>query len=159
MSPSRRARSASVARVSSRRLRWRMSTWDFSGSDQSLGSAAIFFSTSASWERREAASKIAPQVMDLIADGSVFAFEFFDHKFHLRRTGFNHGTRRNACAHKQRQKRDYHTYPGKQIAVPVVERGFRQGSIWGQQRRARVSFSALHHPSVGINGGGNSVVG
>src|SRR5258708_22042534 len=99
MSPSRRARSASVVRVSSRRLRWRMSTWDFSGSDQRFGSPAIFFSTSASWERREAASKIAPQVMDLVADGSVFAFEFFDHKFPLRRTDFNHGTRPNSLAH------------------------------------------------------------
>ena len=56
-----------------------MSCCDFAGSDQRLGSAAIVFSISANWERREAASKIAPQVMDLAANSGVFAFEFFYH--------------------------------------------------------------------------------
>src|SRR6266700_3250232 len=68
-----------MARDSSRRRRWRISCCDFSWSDHRLGSPT-FFSISANWSRREAASKIAPQIAYFVAHRSVFAFQFFNHK-------------------------------------------------------------------------------
>src|ERR1700682_4180354 len=159
MSSARRASSASLASESSSRRRWRMSCCDFAGSDQRLGSAAMVFSISASWERREAASKIAPQVMDLAAYSGVFAFEFFYHNCDLRCAGFQHGTRGNPGANQQRQTRDYHTYPGKEIAVADVERGLHLRGIRRNQCGLLISFRFLHDPPVGINGRRDSVVG
>jgi hypothetical protein len=46
--------------------------------DQKFGSA-IFFSMSANCWRRRGASKILPQLGDLLQERSEFAFEFFDH--------------------------------------------------------------------------------
>src|SRR5436305_36539 len=77
MSPSRRSRSISVASKSSSRLRSRITVCDCCGSDHRFGSAT-FFSTSMSWVRSLGASKIAPQVGDLLPHGSVLAFKFFD---------------------------------------------------------------------------------
>src|SRR5215472_13513108 len=85
MSPSRRASSASVASMSSRRFFSRITVWDFCGFDQRLGSAACF-STSVSCVRRRPASKILPQVANLLFQLEVFLFEFFDHQLFVRVT-------------------------------------------------------------------------
>src|SRR5581483_5289406 len=78
MSSPRRTRSASVANTSSRRLRSRITVWDFSGFVHRLGSATCF-STSASCWRSLPVSKVLPQVAHFILERRVFLFQFFDH--------------------------------------------------------------------------------
>jgi hypothetical protein len=55
-----------------------MVDWESSGFDQKFGSAT-FFSVASSSRRSRAASKILPQVFDLLLERGEFAFEFFDH--------------------------------------------------------------------------------
>src|SRR5579864_9475426 len=98
MSPARRDSSVSFASSDSSRRRWRMSCCERVWSDHTLGSA-ILVSISASWLRSEAASKIAPQVRNFVADGGVFAFQFFYHKSRCR-WGFNQGAPAKTEAHK-----------------------------------------------------------
>ena len=78
MSAERRASSASVASAVSSRFFSRMTCWDLSGLDQSVGSA-VCFSTSVSFSRSLGASKILLKVVDLVAQCGIFLFEFFDH--------------------------------------------------------------------------------
>ena len=78
MSPERRARSDSVASAVSSRFFSRITCWDFSGFDQSVGSA-VCFSISLSFSRSLGASKILLKVVDLVAECGVFLFQFFDH--------------------------------------------------------------------------------
>src|SRR5512146_945874 len=84
MSSLRRARSWSVDKPSSRRLRSRITFWEFSGSDQKFGSFT-FFSTSSSWARNLGASKILPELAHLVLQRGILLFKLFQHVlgFHL----------------------------------------------------------------------------
>src|SRR5438270_2360963 len=61
----------------SKRLRSRMTDCESSGLPQKLGSA-IFFSVWASCWRLLGASKILPEIVDLLPEGQKFALKFFD---------------------------------------------------------------------------------
>src|SRR5437588_10273920 len=61
----------------SRRLRSRMTDCESSGFPQKLGSA-IFFSVWASCWRLLGASKILPEIVDLLPQRGKFALKFFD---------------------------------------------------------------------------------
>ena len=80
-SVSRSEVSAAIAVVlaicSSRRLRSCMIFWLFSGFDQKSG-ALICSSSLASWVFRVGASKIAPHSVSLLAERSVFSFQFVE---------------------------------------------------------------------------------
>src|SRR5437588_389955 len=125
MSSLRRPKSVAVASEASSRLRSRMTCCDCPGLDQRLGSE-IVFSTSLSFWRRVGASKILLELAKLIFHGSVFAFEFFNHKISR---PHRHGTTANRRqtpsaegeAHKQTEHRNYRTPPGKPIGAASRE--------------------------------------
>jgi hypothetical protein len=71
MSPERRTSSVSVASELSSRFFSRITCWDFSGLDQSVGSA-VCFSISLSFSRSLGASKILLKVVDLVAQCGEF---------------------------------------------------------------------------------------
>ncbi len=73
MSPERRASSSCVASAFSSRFFSRITCCDFSGFDQSVGSA-VCFSISLSFSRSLGASKILLKIVDLLAEGGVFLF-------------------------------------------------------------------------------------
>src|SRR2546423_6007798 len=56
----------------------RMTCCDLCGFDQRFGSEACL-STSASCWRRVPASKVLPEFAHFVAQGRIFAFEFFNH--------------------------------------------------------------------------------
>src|ERR1035438_8195002 len=78
MSSVRRTRSPSSDNRLSRRLRSRMTCWDFSGFDHKLGSAACFSISTNCW-RSLPASKILPQVVNLGLYRGILLFQFIQH--------------------------------------------------------------------------------
>src|SRR3954466_16123446 len=131
-SPTRRSRSVSVASRSSSRLRPRITVCDCCGSDHRFGSAT-FFSTSASCARSLGASKIAPQVGDLLPHGSVLAFEFFYGESSHESTSLTkclpqHPTA-NPESHDKGQQRHHHTQITEPIAMLSIESWLRDERI------------------------------
>src|SRR5579864_9448204 len=84
MSSPWRMRLDSFANISSRRFFSRMTSWDFCGFDQRLGSEACFSISVRRW-RRLPASKILPKFADFVFQHSIFLFQLIDHDFALLR--------------------------------------------------------------------------
>src|SRR5437899_106778 len=59
------------------RLPSTMCCYDLAGEGQRLGSASIFLSASATWERRVTASKLSLKILHFASDSQIFAFSFF----------------------------------------------------------------------------------
>src|SRR5438270_14063892 len=119
MSPSRRSRSASVASVSSSRLRSRMTDCDCCGSDHRFGSET-FFSTSANCARSLGASKIAPQLGDLLPHGSVLAFELFDGEGGHESTSLTKCLAQHSAAHVEPNHKGDQCHQNTQVREPVA---------------------------------------
>ncbi len=73
-----RMRLASLANISSRRFLSRLTSWDFCGFDQRLGSEACFSTSVKRW-RRLPASKILPEFANFVFQDGIFFFQFFNH--------------------------------------------------------------------------------
>src|SRR5579864_9140995 len=82
MSSPWRMRLDSFANISSRRFFSRMTSWDFCGFDQRLGSDACFSISVRRW-RRLPASKILPKFANFVFQGCIFFFQLFDHDVFL----------------------------------------------------------------------------
>src|SRR5215471_3892887 len=114
MSSERRASSASSASTDSMRLRSRMSGCERAGSAQMAGSA-VFSSMAASSRRRRGASKILPQIANLLANRGVGVLEVGNHvSFSLRQF----------CSQAKSECHGCHERAGvgEEISVSYVER-------------------------------------
>src|SRR6516165_196763 len=85
-----------------------MTCCDFSGFDQSDGSA-VCFSTLLSFSRSLGASKILLKVVDFFPKRGVFLFQFFDHGIHR----YSHKT----FTTEDRQKRKSKVSPDRRASV------------------------------------------
>src|SRR5215471_14167830 len=113
MSSERRASSASSASTDSMRLRSRMSGCERAGSAQMAGSA-VFSSIAVSSRRRRGASKILPQIANLLANRGVGVLEVGNHVcFSLRQFG---SQAKSECRGRY-QRADV----GEQVSVRGVE--------------------------------------
>src|SRR4051794_39142007 len=160
-SPTRRSRSVSVASRSSSRLRSRITVCDCCGSDHRLGSAT-FFSTSASCARSLGASKIAPQVGDLLPHGSVLAFELFNGESGHESTSLTKCLAQHSAAHVEPNHKGDQRYQNTEICEPIPMLGIEGGL--GDERIApfhpatHIPWRLVHQPPERIDSRGDAVV-
>src|SRR3954465_13528754 len=161
-SPTRRSKSVSVASRSSSRFRSRITVCDCCGSDHRLGSAT-FFSTSASCARSLGASKIAPQVGDLLPHGSVLAFELFYGESSHESTSLTKCLEQHSAPHPEPHHQSHRGDHNTEISEPVpmlgIERWFRDEGIPPFHPAAHIPGRFVYQSAERVYRGRDAVIG